>query len=82
MFPNRWPKTAKQTKITISVISDRLLGMGHSHPPHPLRFNPPRLFSVAQISNLPYRRFPIGRASYSPNAGEHSQGSHAGSPVI
>jgi hypothetical protein len=40
------------------------------------------LFSVTQISNLLYRRFPIGRASYRSNARERSQGPQAGSPAI
>ena len=40
------------------------------------------LFSVAQVSNLPYRRFPIGRTFGSSGAHEDSHDSQAGSPAI
>src|SRR6266852_1811285 len=40
------------------------------------------LSSVAQVSNLLYRRFPIGRTSGSSRVHENSDDSQAGSPAI
>jgi len=37
---------------------------------------------VAQVSNLLYRRFPIGRMRERPSAFEWSHGTQAGSPAI
>src|SRR5260221_3190431 len=52
----------------------------------PARTNPERddqpPSDVAQVSNLPYRRFPIGRPSESPHAPDFSCVSQAGSPAI
>jgi len=39
-------------------------------------------FSVAQVSNLLYRRFPIGRTSGVSSGHDNSDGSQAGSPAI
>src|SRR5258708_24843545 len=47
-----------------------------ARPPHP------EPFSVAQVSNLLYRRFPIGRAGDSSSAPRSSDDSQAGSPAI
>src|SRR5437016_11603206 len=40
------------------------------------------LYGVAQVSDLLYRRFPIGRASGGSTLHENSDGSQAGSPAI